>query len=72
MELPYEVSRAMLWIKQTWITSKYKEVLYWVRRTGPMRTYYNERYGWIYEVFDMVSWHSVGMVHRKLIHTKKM
>ena len=39
MELPYAGSRAMLRIKQTWITSKYKTEIYKARRTGPMRIY---------------------------------
>ena len=72
MELPYEGSGAMLRIEQTWIISKYKEALYRTRMMGPTRTYCNERYGWIDEVFDMVSWHSVVSVHKKLTHTKRM
>ena len=37
-----------------------------------MRIYCAERYGWIDEVFDMVSWDMVGRVQRKLTHTKRM
>ena len=72
MELPYAGSRAMLRIKQTWITSKYKTEIYKARRTGPMRIYCAEKYGWTEEVFDMVSWDTVGRVQRKLTHTKRM
>ena len=36
IELPYAGSRAMLQIKQTWITSKYKEGVYKEQRTGPV------------------------------------
>ena len=55
MELPYEGSRAMLRIKQIWITSKYKEEIYKAQRTGPMRIYCAERHGWTDAVFDIVS-----------------
>ena len=44
LELLYTGSRAILWIKQIWITSKYIAEIYKARRTGPMRIYCNERY----------------------------
>ena len=62
MELPYAGSQAMLRIKQTWITLKYKTEIYKARVTGMMQIYCAERYGWSNEVFDMVSWDMVGRV----------
>ena len=62
----------MLWIEQTWITSKYKEEIYRARITGSMGIYCKERYGWTDDVFDIVSWDSVSRVCRKLMHTKRM
>ena len=72
MELPYVGSWAMLRIKQTWISSKYKAEIYKARRTGPMRIYCAKRHGWTDAVFDMVSWDTVGRVQLKLTHTKQM
>ena len=43
MELSYEGSRAMLRIKQAWIISRYKEVLYRARRIGLIGTNCNGR-----------------------------
>ena len=39
MELPYAGYRAMLHIKKTWITLKYKEEIFKAQRTDPMRVY---------------------------------
>ena len=70
MELPYAGSRAMLWIKQIRITSKYKAEIYKAQRTRPMRIYCNKRYVWTGKVFNMILWDMVGMVWWKLTHTK--
>ena len=71
-ELLYRDLHAMLQIEQTWVTSKHKEEIYRARRPGPMRTYCKERYGWTHDVFNIVSWDSMGRVHRKLTLTKRM
>ena len=72
MDLPYAGLRAMLCIKQTWITSKYKAEIFKAWRNGPMRIHCAKRYGWTDEVFDMLSWDTVGRVRQKLTHTKGM
>ena len=72
MELLYAGSQAMLRIEQTWITSKYKEEIYKAWQTGPMRIYCHERHGWTDEVFEMVSWDTVGRVCKKLTYIKQM
>ena len=65
-------SQAMLRIKQTWITLRYKAEIYKAQRTGTMRIYCAKRHGWTDAVFDMVSWDMVGRVQWKLTHTKRM
>ena len=44
LDLPYQGSRAMLKIKNRWVTSRYADELYKARRPGPMREYCKQKY----------------------------
>ena len=72
LDLTYAGASAMLEIKQTWTMARHKEMLYRARRTKPMWMYCHERYGWMDDVFDLVYWHLVGRVCKKLAHMQKM
>ncbi len=49
---PYERSRAMLRINDTWITSHYKGELYRARRTKLMENYLKAKYNWTNKTFN--------------------
>ena len=72
LQPPYEGSRAMLRINDTWITSHYKVELYRSRRTKPMEDYLKVKYNWTDEILNDIYWPSIKTVRHQLSQTKRM
>ena len=75
LTLPYAGSKAMLRIGDRWVTSHHKKEIHRARHEPALRAYCLEKfkkYNWNDEVFDLVSWSSVGSVRRKYGQTKRM
>jgi hypothetical protein len=72
LSLPYEGSRAMLRINDTWITSHHKDALYSTRRTKPMEEYLKAKYSWTDNTLGDIHWPSVKAVRQRLSQTKRM
>jgi hypothetical protein len=56
---PYEGSKAMLQIDNTWFTSNYKGELYKARRTKPMEEYLKSKYNWNGSKLNDIHWPSI-------------
>ena len=65
----------MLRIGERWVTSHHQQEIHRARHEPALRAYCLEKfkkYNWDDDVFDLVSWSSVGSVRRKYGQTKRM
>jgi hypothetical protein len=67
---PYEGSKAMLKIDNTWITAHYKGELYKARRTKPMEEYLKTKHNWDDRTLNDIHWPSIKTVRQQLSQTK--
>ena len=66
LQPPYEGSKAMLRIGDTWITSNTPKHLHWAHRIPSLKQYCFKRHKWREKTFDAIHWDSIESVRRRL------
>jgi hypothetical protein len=69
---PYPGSKAMLWIGETWITSKLDFHVLRARWTLQVIDYCTTKYGWDHSTFNDIAWRPIGAARRRCTPTQLM
>jgi hypothetical protein len=72
LQPPYTGSKAMLKIKDKWITSRHEVHIRQAHGTPGLRQYCISKYNWDDVTFDMVDWTSIGKARKKCSPTQLM
>ena len=69
---PYPSSKAMLRIRETWITSHSDRHILTAHGTPAIRDYCMAKYKWTDSIFDSVDWKTIGTARKKCSKTELM
>eukprot|EP00956_Cyclotella_meneghiniana_P040136 scaffold187764_cov48-Cyclotella_meneghiniana.AAC.1 len=64
LQPPYEGSKVMIKIGNTWITSKYDEYIHKAKRGPILRSYCKDRHDWDDDTMDLINWQLIDRVRR--------